>query len=124
MQILFQVHAGKNTFRLCYLPWETTLFSIVIMTLDFLPLEIPEFYREIQLSWSEFKLDDRDSEMIVWNNKNVIIGGKSVFCSNLYNIGILYIGDLFTEDNHLVSYEYLSTKGIAFSTYITCRGII
>ena len=37
MQLLFQIdiHAGKNTFRLCYLPWGTTLFSIVIMTLDF-----------------------------------------------------------------------------------------
>ena len=34
------------------------------------------------------------------------------------------IGDLFTENNHLVSYEYLSTKGIDFSTYMTWRGII
>ena len=63
----------------------------------FHPLEIPEFYREILLSWSEFKLDDRDS---------------------------VNIGDLFTENNHLVSYEYLSTKGIDFSTYMTWRGII
>ena len=34
------------------------------------------------------------------------------------------MGDLFTQDNHPVSYEYLSTKGIDFSTYITWRGII
>ena len=31
---------------------------------------------------------------------------------------------IYLEDNCPVSYEYLSTKGIDFSTYMTWRGII
>ena len=77
-----------------------------------------EFYQEIFSFWSEFKLADKNSEMLVWNNKHLLIDGKSNFCSKLYNISFVYIGYLFTDDNRSVPFEQVIAKRIDSSICI------
>ena len=42
------------------------------------------------------------SKAIVWNNKFICIGGKSVYFRNLAEKGILRMGDLISNNNELI----------------------
>ena len=42
------------------------------------------------------------SKAIVWNNKFICIGGKSVYFRNLAVKGILKMGDLIFDNNELI----------------------
>ena len=45
---------------------------------------------------------DKISKAIVWNNKFICIGGKSVYFKNLAEKGILRIGDLISDNNEFI----------------------
>ena len=53
-----------------------------------------------------FRLQDQNrqdlSKAIVWNNKFICIGGKSVCFRNLAEKGILRMGDLISDNNELI----------------------
>ena len=66
------------------------------------------FYKELLQSWSKFRqhfdLQHRD-ELILWNNQNITIGGKSVFYNDLYQHGIITVYDLYHDLSNVESFH-------------------
>ena len=88
----------------------------LILCCDFdlkkLPIELPAFYEECFKSFAKCSaathtsIQDQNrqdlSKAIVWNNKFICIGGKSVYFKNLAEKGILRIGDLISDNNEFI----------------------
>ena len=77
-----------------------------------LPIKLPAFYEECLKSFvkcsaaNHISLQDQNeqdlSKAIVWNNKFICIGGKSVYFRNLAEKGILRMGDLISDKNEFI----------------------
>ena len=77
-----------------------------------LPIKLPAFYEECFKSFAKCSaathtsIQDQNrqdlSKAIVWNNKFICIGGKSVSFKNLAEKGILRIGDLISDNNEFI----------------------
>ena len=88
----------------------------LILCCDFdlkkLPIKLPAFYEECFKSFAKCSaathtnIQDQNrqdlSKAIVWNNKFICIGGKSVYFKNLAEKGILRIGDLISDNNEFI----------------------
>ena len=73
---------------------------------------MPAFYIDILKAWAEIHvarstpLSKQDiREIIIWNNKSITIGGKSVYWENGHAAEILRIKDLLEEDGNFLSYD-------------------
>jgi hypothetical protein len=84
--------------------------------------KMPLFYKEIFTYWFELKTApitkfDIQRE-VVWNNRHIQIGNKTVYYETLYNNGVVYIKDLLDQQGNLLSYRELTNKyGIHISSY-------
>ena len=88
----------------------------LILCCDFdlkkLPVKLPAFYEECFKSFakcsaaSHTSVQDQNrqdlSKAIVWNNKFICIGGKSVYFRDLAEKGILRMGDLISYNNEFI----------------------
>ena len=88
----------------------------LILCCDFdlkkLSVKLPAFYEECFKSFAKCSaanhtsVQDQNrqdlSKAIVWNNKFICIGGKSVYFKNLAEKGILRIGDLISDNNEFI----------------------
>ena len=64
-----------------------------------LPARFTDFFTECLEAWSEeTELQNEGKNQIVWNNKNILLGGKSVYFREFASKGILRISDLFERD--------------------------
>lgn len=70
---------------------------------------IPIFYREMLNYLDEIALKF-DSRLIIWNNRNIIINGESVFWADWKENGVVYIEDLQSEDGIFLTYEAFRAK--------------
>ena len=78
---------------------------------------MPVFYTDILKTWAEIQglesnLQDRHNirEVIIWNNKNITIAGKSLYWRDWHAAGILRIKDLLDESGNFLSYDKLRRK--------------
>ena len=77
-----------------------------------LKTQFPKYYKECFNAWSGLNnrtpvtFNDVMNE-IIWNNRFICIDKKSVYRSDLFNLGIIKVGDLIT-DNNLFLHEDLS----------------
>ena len=77
-----------------------------------LPVKLPAFYEECFKSFAKCSAANHTSgqdkkredlsKAIVWNNKFICIGGKSVYFRNLAKKGILRMGDLISDNNEFI----------------------
>ena len=76
--------------------------------------EIPTFYRQILQSWYCLKKDPtKNTEFareIMWFNKFIKIDHKYIFNRELYNKGLVNIGDFMHEDGHFLTHEEFTAK--------------
>ena len=54
--------------------------------------------------------------MILFNNKEILVGGKPIFISEWLNSNILFIQDLLNSNGHFISYQEFKNK-YACKTY-------
>ena len=73
---------------------------------------MPAFYIDVLKSWADAqgaleRDDDRANpgNIILWNNKNITIAGKSIYWKDWHAAGIERICDLLNENSKLLSYE-------------------
>ena len=72
-----------------------------------LKTQFPKYYKECFDAWSDLNsktpvtLNDVMNE-ILWNNRFTCIDKKSVYRSDLVNLGIIKVGDLITDNNLLL----------------------
>ena len=77
-----------------------------------MPIKLPAFYEECLKSFAKCSavnnvniqdLNGKDlSKVILWNNKFICIGDKSVYFRNLAEKGIFRMGDLISNKNELI----------------------
>lgn len=79
-----------------------------------LKTQLPKYYKDCFDTWSGLNsrtpvtFNDVMNE-IIWNNRFICIDKKSVYRSDLVNLGIMKVGDLIT-DNNLFLHEDLSVQ--------------
>ena len=93
-----------------------------------LQLTLPRFYCEMLEAWSYSNKQEDTSEIdipsqIMWNNRFILQGGKSVFHPNLKRKGFKYVADLLTGDGYL-SWNNLSVKNLTGNEILLLYGII
>ena len=66
---------------------------------------MPGFYIDVLKAWAEarqkFRTNDQNSprDIILWNIKDITIGGKSVYWKDWHTAGIERIKDLLDDNN-------------------------
>ena len=109
--------------------WKTILLHYLkpvggkfILSCDFelktLLIKLPLFYEECfkyfaEHSASKERAYTNISKVIIWNNKAIRIGGKSVYNHSLANIGLIRIRDHNSEDNELITKHKLRELNIS-----------
>ena len=48
---------------------------------------------------------DRGQDMILFNNKGILVGGKPIFISEWFNYNVLFIQDLLNSNGQFMSYQ-------------------
>ena len=61
---------------------------------------------------------DNSCKYIIWNNKDILIDGKSVFYKKYFDEEIKYTNDLLFEINNIDSFNIMKQKGLA-SNFLT-----
>ena len=82
--------------------------------------QLPEFYRMLLCYWQEFKLSTDSKEIpvydqIIWNNRNIRLDRKTIFITEWYKKGIIYIHDLLNAD-----FNFLSLTGFKKQFSVQC----
>ena len=71
------------------------------------------FYRSILLYWHDFKKSKKNEvdykTEILWNNRNILIDKKPVFCKRWFSHNIVYVCGLFNRHGNLYSYSEFQT---------------
>ena len=66
---------------------------------------LPTFYKETFLFWQEIYSPMYRPELIIWNNKNIKIAGKTIYIKELVEHNIIFIQDLRTQSHRFFQYE-------------------
>lgn len=69
------------------------------------------------LTWHEFITQP------IWYNKNITMGGKSIFFIDWFNKNIVYINDLLDENGSFLSLQDLQSKFDVKSNFLTYLGL-
>ena len=75
-------------------------YFIVIMTLKRYIIISSKFYSELLQWWCEFRIvfdSRRESQYILWNNKEIWVDKKPVFYKILFEQDIIFVNDLLFE---------------------------
>ena len=100
----------KQSYFTCW--WESN--SVCNFDTVKLKTQLPKYYKDCFDTWSGLNsrtpvtFNDVMNE-IIWNNRFICIDKKSVYRSDLVNLGIMKVGDLIT-DNNLFLHEDLSVQ--------------
>ena len=76
-------------------------------------IELPQFYKLILLYFLELKEsfpNQSDQEQILFNNKDILIHGPSIFYRNWYDRGVYLVHDLLKTDGNFLSYSEFIQK--------------
>ena len=63
---------------------------------------LPRFHRESLVNFKDIN-DKKTYGVILWNNKDFVIGGHSLFITEWIKKGITYVKDLLREDRKILS---------------------
>jgi len=90
---------------------------------------IPEFYKTILNTWSELTYKEPDTiekicNQIIWNNKQILVDGKSVYYESFTEAGVIKICDLFYEDGKIKPFDTLGIVHQKSVNYLKWYGIV
>ena len=76
---------------------------------------IPIFYTDVLNTWAEVREQTSDNEIcvgnaILWNNRHILIDGKSVYWKEWHEAGIIRIKDLLDENNGFLTLDKFLLK--------------
>ena len=74
---------------------------------------LPSFYKDILKFFNELKTlynYDRGQDMILFNNKEILVGEKPIFISEWFNNNILFTQDLLNSNGQCMSYQEFKNK--------------
>ena len=89
-------------------------------------IDIPSsFYQELLIWWQKIRETadpDNNCKYIIWNNKEILIDGNSVFYKKYFVKGIKYTNDLLFDMNNIESFNIMKRKGLV-SNFLIWTGL-
>ena len=79
----------------------------------YLDPKLPAFYKDILSFFSKFKFQynyGQGQEIILFNNKAILIDGKPFFFREWFSKGIIFINDLLNENGKFLSFQEFQIK--------------
>ena len=83
-------------------------------------IELPQFYKLILLYFLELKEsfpNQSGQEQILFNNKDILIHGRSIFYRNWYDRGVYLVHDLLKTDGNFFLIQNSSKNMILDATF-------
>ena len=74
---------------------------------------LPMFYKDILKYFNDLKTlycYEKGQDMVIFNNKEILVGGKPVFISEWFNSNILLIQDLLNNNGQFLTYQEFGSK--------------
>ena len=108
--------AQPSSWKLIFLHYLKPVGGKLLLACDFdvkkLPIRLPEFYEECLKCFAEISVGSKMknnqmksndvASVIIWNNKNICIDGRSIYHSSLYEKGMVRLEDLVDDKNNLI----------------------
>ena len=84
---------------------------------------LPTFYRNmldyaLEILYSENRCD------IIWNNKSILIDGKSIYFREWHTKGVTYIQDLLNRDETWMSFQQFSNNYKIKTNFLRYLGVL
>jgi len=94
-----------------------------------LPISFPVFYKDCFDAWSFLaKTDvvtyDDIVNQVIWNNKNILSQGKSIYQPLFHKCGIIKVGDLISNDRTFLKSEKVLKAQLSPSQLFVLMGIV
>ena len=95
-----------------------------------LPIFLPEFYKDCLAAWSTLSSKEVCSyedvmNQYLWNNKNILCEGKSLYYAFFHiNCGISKVGDLVSKDNTFLESDKILRSKLSPSQYFLLMGVV
>ena len=84
---------------------------------------IPKFYQNLLKFILEIYYN-QDREYIIWNNKSILIDGKSIFWKNWYDKGVIYIHDFINTNGEWLTFKAFCNKFEIRTNFLRYLGIL
>ena len=84
---------------------------------------IPRFYKQILNYYKEIT-KRYEGESIIWNNRYILIEGKSIFWKDWFDNGIVHIHDLMNTNGTWMSFDQFSNKYNVRTNFLKYLGIL
>ena len=87
---------------------------------------MPIFYYELLSWWAELRetVDpDRGHEYILWNNKKILIEGKTVFYRHYFDNGVIFTKDLLFDMTNTDSFRAMKEQDLTNSNFLVWTGL-
>jgi len=84
--------------------------------------DLPFFYKKILDFFNELKTlysYDQKRELVLFNNKDILVDGKPIFLSEWFKKGILSINDLLNESGNILTFHEFRDKCSRGSNFFT-----
>ena len=107
-------------FKVLKLAWITRLMNSVKRKLYL--YDLPIFYKTILDNFNELKslyAYYQKQDIIFFNNKEILVGGKPIFLREWFNKGIILIVDLLDETGNLLTFQEFSHIYILMSNQLS-----
>ena len=75
--------------------------------------KLPVFYKTILESFSELKTlhgYDESQDLVLFNNKDILVGGRPVYFHEWFKRGVVFINDLLNENGKFLTFKEFSDK--------------
>ena len=106
---------------------EGVLFLLLQCNYDVNQINISStFYHDLLAWWSNIReVEDPNNvyKYIIWNNKEIKVGGKSVFYKYYFNMNIKYTNDLLFDKSNIDSFNVLRSQGLTESNFLEWTGL-
>ena len=89
--------------------------------------DLPSFYKDILVLNNELKTlynYDRGQDMILFNNKEILVGGKPLFIRESFNNNILFIQDLLNNNGQFMSFQEFKNKSTCKTNFLQFYQVI
>ena len=88
-------------------------------------LTFPSFYTKTFQLWDELiETEPCRKELFIWYNPGIKINNTSIFWKRFFDIGILYICDLFEPDGSTIAFEQWLHKGLTHRDLLNWAGLV
>ena len=76
--------------------------------------------------WADLNNQDNfpNTDQYLWNNKHIVIGGKSIFFKVLFEFGINFVSDLYTVNGDLITWAEWKNRGLSNLGIMLWNGIV